>query len=116
MAEGVGVKGGGLMGDSEDAAALRFFGRGVAGRSGIVNSPLLVDGFDSFCCVSAVREALLLRFLGAVVGFFSTLVYLATLSFPVVSFVLVLATRAERLRDIAMMCSGRCRVLIVKDV
>lgn len=114
------------MGDSDDddaATALRFFGKGVAGRSGTTNPASLVDGLGSSCSAgaSAVAEALLLRFLGAAAGtgFFSTFVYLATLSFPPfpkATRVLVLATRAERLKDIAMMCSGWCRVLIVKDV
>lgn len=119
--DGVGVSGGGLMGDSDDedaAAPLRFFGKGVAGRSGIANSAPLVDEAGSSCCAGAVSEALLLRFLGAAVGFFSAFVYFATLSFPPFSDVtgaLVLATRAERLRDIATMCSRRCRVLTVKD-
>lgn len=97
--EGVGVKGGGLAGDS-DAAALRFLGKGVAGRSGIAKSDSCDGGLGSSC--GAVTEALPLRFLGAAAGF-STLVYFAT---PFVALVakgteaLLLATRAERLRDI----------------
>lgn len=123
MAEGVGVKGGGLMGESEDveAAPLRFFGRGVAGRSGMANSPFSADESGSSCCACAcaVADALLFRFFVSAVGFFSTFVYFATLAFTPsfgLTGMLVLATRAERLRDIVMICSGRCSVLTVKEV
>lgn len=117
--DGVGVKGGGLMGDCDGAAALRLLGRGVTGTSGTTNLASSVDGGGSSCCAGAVAEALLLRFLSAGVGFFSTFAYVETLSFVPFSRatgVLVLATRAERRKDIAMMRSGRCTVLMVKDV
>jgi hypothetical protein len=97
--EGVGVKGGSLIGDSDDGAALRFFGSGVAGRSGIVKASF-GSGFVGLL-VGDVVDALLLRFLGAMVGFEFVLLD-ADPFVPLVSVkveVLLLATRAERLRD-----------------
>jgi hypothetical protein len=112
--EGVGVKGGGLMGDSDSSgAALRFLGNGVAGRDGIVKSGSVEDGMGS-----SFADALVLRFLGAaVLGFVATLVYFASLVIGTgtgtadVAAVL-LATRAERLRDMLKYCSRLRRVML----
>mgnify|MGYP003624094414 CR=1 FL=1 len=107
--EGVGVKGGSLVGDS-DGAALRFLGSGVAGRSGIVKASF-GSGFVGLL-VGDVANALLLRFLGAVVGFESVLVdedpFVPLVSVRVK--VLLLATRAERLRDM-LKCLGTLLVV-----
>lgn len=78
MPEGVGVKGGGLVGDGE-GAALRFLGRGVEGRCGIAKSdfvvslgPLMVGEVVVVCGDAAaaadVAGALVLRFFGAAAG------------------------------------------------
>jgi hypothetical protein len=78
---------------------LRLSGRGVAGRDGTAKLGCIGDGM-----VSSVADALVLRFLGTVLvlGFFATLVYLVSLFIEMgtagVELVL-LATRAERLRD-----------------
>jgi hypothetical protein len=96
---GVGVKGGGLVGDF-DAAILRFFGSGVAGRDGTAQSVSFDVALGSSS--GAVVEALVLRFLGAGAAF-STFVYLPVPFVAVDSGIigtLLLATRAERLGDI----------------
>jgi hypothetical protein len=116
---GVGVNGGGLVGDA-DAATLRFLGSGVAGKSGTVRMDSLAAELGSSCGV-VVAEALLLRFLGAADGFW-ILVYLATasgfaLSVDVGTGVMILATRAERLRDMLKCFEWLRRVLrIAPDV
>jgi hypothetical protein len=112
---GVGVKGGGLMGDSSVALALRFFGRGVAGRLGTVSFASSDVALDSSCDTGAV--ALALRFLGAAAGF-ATLVYFATPFVALASTgrtVLVVATRAERLKDMLKCLLWSRRVLFVKE-
>jgi hypothetical protein len=96
--DGVGVKGGGLIGDSSKAA-LRFLGNGVVGRFGIANSASSTADLASFC--SDAEGALALRFFGTVVAF-ETLLYFATPFVALMSDtigVTLLATRAERLRD-----------------
>lgn len=106
--DGVGVNGGGLTGDSEAALALRFFGTGVEGSSGTAKSVSSFVVKASSC--RSVREALLLRFLGAAAGF-STFMYLASTLVVLPSTVVVLATRAERLRDMVSILSRLRRVL-----
>jgi len=109
--DGVGVKGGGLVGDS-DAAALRFFGKGVAGSEGIAKSVSVDVGLVS--CFVAVGEALVLRFFGAGAAF-STLVYWETPFVVLVSVAVgavLLATRAERLRDMMRLFARSERVLV----
>jgi hypothetical protein len=100
MPAGVGVKGGGLMGDS-DAAPLRLLGSGVAGKSGTTSLDSLVAESSSSCCVVA-EVLIVLRFFGTAAGF-STFVYFATFLMVSSSDVYVtavpLATRAERRRD-----------------
>jgi hypothetical protein len=116
-AEGVGVKGGGFMGDSDVGFDLRFFGRGVAGSGGDTSfgpgcskassvSFLPLDLFViSFGGCDSTAALVDLRFF--VVAFdWLTFSYFAT---PFWLFksgaigALVLATRAERLRD--MVCN-----------
>lgn len=111
--DGVGVNGGGLTGDSDAVFALRFFGSGVEGSSGIAKSGSSLFVKASSC--RSVREALLLRFFGAAAGF-STLVYLASTLVVLPSTVVLLATRAERLRDMLSMLSRLRRVLTVREV
>lgn len=67
MAEGVGVKGGGLMGDL--VAVLRFLGRGVEGAVNGAASEVLFGEVEAGAG-SVVWDGLVLRFLGAVVVVF----------------------------------------------
>jgi hypothetical protein len=103
------------------AATLRFLGSGVAGKSVTARLNSVVVGLGSSCGVVVVAEALLLRFLGAADGFW-ILVYLATassfsLSVGTGTGVMVLATRAERLRDMLKCFEWLRRVLrIAPDV
>lgn len=104
--EGVGVKGGGLVGGSEGAFAfaLRFLGRGVEGRSGIVKAGFEVEGdlvSSDVACAGDVADTLLLRFLGTAAGFvtFSYFAIPSSTATSGVEILLLLATRAERLGD-----------------
>lgn len=71
--EGVGVKGGGLKGESWSGAGLRLLGRGVVGRLGRVSFCSLLVSMGGLIvslglsCV--VMDDLLFRFLGAGAGF-----------------------------------------------
>jgi hypothetical protein len=107
---GVGVKGGGLTGDSPPPLTiLRFLGSGVAGRSG--------TGKSAFGRGEEGAWAVGLRFLGAAFGR-GIFVYLAApfagLGSGIVGVgVEVFATRAERRRDIVKCFLGVCGVLMV---
>jgi hypothetical protein len=98
------VNGSGLIGDSE--AALRFFGKGVVGRSGIANVGSAVLASLAGDVVDA--EALLLRFLVASDGafFFSYKAPVGFGGFGVAEALLVIL-RAERRRDAMADCVGR---------
>jgi len=109
---GVGVKGGGLSGDSDDGAdfdaALRFLGIGVAGRDEGESakstnlSPLVLPSTVTlFFVLFGADVAVVLRFFVGALALL-TFSYFATPSRTLASdrtCVLLLATRAERLKD-----------------
>ena len=107
--EGVGVNGGGFKGDPEIEAALRFFGGGVTCGAKFESgsrAPLMV----SLVASGDVVVALLCFFdaTGLTFSYFAT----ALFAFPsVIAGALLLATLAERLRD--MVCGLRARLVRV---
>lgn len=119
MAEGVGVNGGGFKGDSTVDADLRFFlGRGVAGSvdSGSVVPFVSSLGIVVFAASSGIIVTFALRFL-AVALVLAAFSYFATPFSALDSEsteALVLATRAERLKD--MLCCVYMLVFLVNRV
>lgn len=117
--DGVGVKGGGLLGDSEEAA-LRPFGKGVDGSSGMAKGSsgalMMVPFASSSTSVDWDGDVagLLLRFFDAEAG----LLIFSYFAAPFGAFaegvlaVLLLATRAERLSDMLRWVGG---VVLVKE-
>lgn len=107
--DGVGVKGGGLIGDS-DIAVLRFLCNGVTGSDGTVSSASSEANVVS--CADA--EPLVLRFFAAGAAL-ATLVYFAVSLTALASEsleALLLVTRVERRRDM-MGCLLQLRKVVV---
>lgn len=121
--EGVGVKGGGLLGDSESDAGLRLFGKGVVGRDGIAkgrSGEAMMVPFASSCVDwdGGVVDGVALRFFGAGVGlvifsYFAVVGFGAFASALGVVVALVFATRDERRRDMLEWVDG---VVLVNGV
>lgn len=117
------MNGGGLVGDADSDAALRLFGKGVVGRSGMAKgrsgAGMIVppwassfvdwDGGD-------VADGLVFRFFGAGVGL-AIFSYFAVVGFGAfasgVLVALLFATRDERLRDMLYCVDG---VVLVNGV
>jgi hypothetical protein len=118
--DGVGVNGGGFIGDSVVVVALRFLGRGVVGPGESVldsTDPLTVSFTSLLAVSSVVVDALVLRFFVAGAGL-ATFSYFAT-PFPDfasdIAGVILLATLAERRRDMFSGCGLPMLIVRVKE-